>query len=100
MPTDVHFDRELSRLLEAISNETRLHILRLVTRAGTLSCRELLREFSLSQPTMSHHLGLLLASGVLHEHRDGLRRYYRVDRDLLRRFGLHFLDQTNEGSPS
>ena len=86
-------DRDLSRIFEALSNETRLQVLRLVAEAGTLYCRELLNRFSLTQPTMSHHVNLLIASGVLHEHRDGLRRFYTVDRDLLKRFGLNFLEQ-------
>jgi DNA-binding transcriptional ArsR family regulator len=92
MPAAARSDRELSRILEALSNETRLQVLRLVAQAGSLYCRELLGRFSLSQPTMSHHLNLLVSAGVLHEHRDGLRRYYTVDRDLLKRFGLNILD--------
>ena len=41
-----------------------------------LSVGELARRTRLSRPAVSHHLRILKEAGLLHETREGVRRYY------------------------
>lgn len=80
-------------VLKALADEVRLSVVRKLAlekepiASCTLveSCSELLK---LSQPTMSHHLGKLVDSGVLIEEKQGTQKLYLLNTQLLRNLGL------------
>ena len=80
---------ELEKIFQALGNKTRLDIVRAVLTQEEISCQELLKQFPLSQPTMSHHFGLLLDSGVINVRKNGVRHFYRVDTKKLRSLGIN-----------
>ena len=80
---------ELEKIFQALGNKTRLDIVRAVLAQEEISCQELLKQFPLSQPTMSHHFGLLLDSGVINVRKNGVRHFYRVDTKKLRSLGIN-----------
>jgi len=63
--------------IQALSNETRFEIVKLVRRremaAGTIA-----RRFKLTRPAVSQHIGVLREAGLLDERRVGSKRLYVV----------------------
>jgi ArsR family transcriptional regulator len=55
--------------------------------AGKVCVCELVPLFDLSQPTVSHHLKVLRAAGIVDSERRGLWAYYYVIPDALEEFG-------------
>lgn len=80
---------ELEKIFKALGNKTRLDIVKLILSQKEISCQDLMKNFPLSQPTMSHHFGLLLDGGVLIGRKDGVRHYYRVDEAKLESLGVN-----------
>jgi len=69
---------ERSRLFKALANETRLKILMLLSVRGEMCVCELMSVLSLTQPTASHHLGILKNAGLIRERRSGRLVFYSV----------------------
>ena len=63
--------------LEALGNETRLDVFRILVRAGRdgLPVGELQRRTGSARSTLSHHLHKLIAVGLVHQERDGTTLY-------------------------
>jgi DNA-binding transcriptional ArsR family regulator len=77
--------------LKALAEPRRRAILRLVAHQE-LPAGRIAGEFDVSRTAVSQHLGVLKAAGLLHERRDGTRRFYRARPEGLA--GLQtFLDQ-------
>ncbi len=69
--------RPWSRLLRAVADETRLRIVALLAQ-GELCVCHVEAALALPQPTVSRHLGVLRAAGVVDARRDGTWVYYRL----------------------
>jgi ArsR family transcriptional regulator len=76
-------DRELIRALKALADPTRFRMVQEIAGAGELSCGEVAARFDVSQPTISHHLKILLDAGLLVQRTEGKHHYTSVDRVLL-----------------
>jgi DNA-binding transcriptional ArsR family regulator len=76
-------DRELIRALKALADPTRFRMVQEIAGAGELSCGAVAERFDVSQPTISHHLKVLLDAGLLLQRTEGKHHYTSVDRALL-----------------
>jgi DNA-binding transcriptional ArsR family regulator len=76
-------DRELIRALKALADPTRFRMVQEIAEAGELSCGAVAERFDVSQPTISHHLKILLDAGLLVQRTEGKHHFTSVDRDLL-----------------
>jgi len=74
--------REMFAPLRALSDETRLEILRML-KGEELYAQQIVERLSISQPSVSRHLRLMVASGVLTERRDEKMKYYRINEEML-----------------
>ena len=73
-------------ILKALSDETRLRILKLLER-GELCVCEIVAAFDMSQPKVSFHLGVLKAAGLVKDRKEGKWMHYRLDdSNLFKRF--------------
>lgn len=72
-------------LLKALGDPARLRLLSLVmAREGAEACVcELVGEFDLSQPTISHHLKVLHEAGLVAREKRGTWVYYRARPEAL-----------------
>ncbi len=70
-------ERQVTRIAKALSDPTRLRMLREIASAGEISCGELARRFPVSQPTVSHHLKVLEEAGLVSVRREGQFHYFR-----------------------
>ena len=66
-----------SRFFKALADETRLAILKLLEVREMCVC-EVMVALDLTQPTASHHLGLLENAGLVKARREGKWVFYRI----------------------
>jgi ArsR family transcriptional regulator len=76
-------DRELVRALKALADPTRFRMVQEIAEGGELSCGAVAERFDVSQPTISHHLKILLEAGLLIQRTEGKHHYTSVDAALL-----------------
>jgi ArsR family transcriptional regulator len=69
--------KPFSRLFKALSDETRLRIVALLSH-GELCVCHLEEALGLSQPKVSRHLAALRSAGVVADRREGTWVYYRL----------------------
>lgn len=74
------FEKDLQRLIIAISTGTRRRIL-LLLMDGPLSQSEIARKLGISQPTVSYHMGELLKLGIVDAIKDGKSVIYTLSYD-------------------
>jgi ArsR family transcriptional regulator len=63
------------RFFKALADETRLRILGLLERREMCVC-EIMVALGLTQPTASHHLGILETAGLVKDRKDGKWVFY------------------------
>ena len=78
-------DRDIVRALKALADPTRFRMVQEIAAAGELSCGQLTERFDVSQPTISHHLKLLMEAGLLVRRAEGKHHYTSVDKKLVAR---------------
>jgi ArsR family transcriptional regulator len=76
-------DGQLVRVLKALADAKRFRMVQEIAAAGEIGCGDLGELFSLSQPTVSHHLKILADAGVLKMRRSAQHGYLSVDHELL-----------------
>ena len=79
---------ELSRavdLLQALAQETRLAVFRLLIRAGLggVSAGAIARTLNIAPPVLSFHLAYLARAGLVTSHRDGRHVIYTAAWDVM-----------------
>lgn len=82
-PTEAVF-QDQARLLKAIADPTRLRILAILSEhEGDVCVYEMVEQFQLSQPTISHHLRILRDAQIVDLRKKGLYAYYYLCRTTL-----------------
>jgi ArsR family transcriptional regulator, arsenate/arsenite/antimonite-responsive transcriptional repressor len=74
----------MARIAKALADPVRLQLVDVLRKhAGKVCVCELVPLFDLSQPTVSHHLGVLRKAGIVDSERQGLWAYYYVKNEAL-----------------
>ncbi|NWF70094.1 MAG: helix-turn-helix transcriptional regulator [Chloroflexi bacterium] len=77
--------RRLAGILKAMGHPVRLQIMDILSRGGGQMCVcDLEQYFDLTQPTISHHLKVLRAEGLIDAEQKGLWIYYHVRASALK----------------
>lgn len=79
-------DAELVELLRAFAHPARVQIVRILERRDACNCGEIVDELPLAQSTVSQHLKVLKAAGVIRGEVEGTRVGYCLNERTLRRF--------------
>jgi ArsR family transcriptional regulator len=80
--------RAMADRLAALADPSRIRLLDLLARRdGQVCVCELVPAMGLSQPTVSHHLRILRAAGLVDYEKRGVWAHYFVRRDALRELG-------------
>lgn len=84
-PLELDEAQKWARILKAVADPTRLRLVSLVAaNEGSEACAcDLTAPVGLGQPTVSHHLKILVDAGVLHREKRGIWSYYSVDSSTL-----------------
>lgn len=86
-PTSVTAD--VAGRLKALADPARLRMLAFVVAAGDdgTSILDLVPRVGLSQPTVSHHVGVLEAAGLVRRVKSGVWRYVIAESDVIKDIG-------------
>lgn len=74
--------KEIAHLCKVLSDETRLHILEMVSCDPMCSC-QILEMLPISQPTLSYHMKHLRRAGLVKCRKEGTLCYYSVHQDAF-----------------
>lgn len=78
--------QEILSIFKALSDETRLRILKLLEH-GELCVCDIFSALGMIQPKVSFHLSVLKEAGLIKDRKEGRWVHYRIeDSDILRRF--------------
>lgn len=83
-----------SRLFKALADTTRLKILTLLNIREMCVC-EIMVALDLTQPTASHHLGILEAGGLVKDRREGKWVFYSLKDRRITNFIKGFKEKQN-----
>ena len=76
-------DKQLIEVLSVLSESVRFKILSLISSKGELTAKDILSEFDITQPTLSHHMSCLTEAGLVNVERRGRFAYYSVNKDTI-----------------
>jgi ArsR family transcriptional regulator len=82
-------DRECVDLFRALADPNRLLVAVVLASSPderrSMSAANLLKNFSFSQPTLSHHMKILCEAGIVESEKIGRKTYYRLNDATLDR---------------
>jgi DNA-binding transcriptional ArsR family regulator len=81
--TGSYCSAEFLDLQRALSDETRQRILALFTKEKELCVTDIANKFTLSRPTISHHLNMMKRVKLLNARKEGKEIYYSFNRDYV-----------------
>ena len=76
---------KLSKMMKAIAEPNRLQIVDMISTGEKCAC-DLLDNFNFTQPTLSHHMKVLIAAGIVSARKDGKWHYYSLDQKNIKVF--------------
>lgn len=77
-PLDETAAADLADSLKVLADPVRLRLLSLIAAAGEICACDLVGPLGRSQPTVSHHLGILADAGLVERERRGRWVHYRA----------------------
>ena len=78
-------DEEAALLCKAIGDLNRLQIVQLLAHGEKCAC-ELLEKFSITQPTLSHHMKILCAVQLVQVRKEGKWCHYSLNYETFSEF--------------
>lgn len=76
---------------KALADPTRRHILELLAR-GDMTAGEIAAHFSMTKPSVSHHLNILKSAGLICDQRSGQNIVYSVNLTVFQELVKWFCD--------
>ncbi len=83
------------RILKALADPNRLKIIELLSCGEKCAC-EILESFKFTQPTLSHHMKVLIDCGLVKARKDGIWNLYKLDTNNCNRLVLFLLNLITE----
>lgn len=74
---DMNYD-ENAKIIKALSDANRLKIIDILSCGERCAC-EILDYFGFTQPTLSHHMKVLIECGLVESRKEGLWNYYSLN---------------------
>lgn len=73
---------DVAFICKALSDANRLEIVQMLSNGEKCGCK-LLEKFEITQPTLSHHLKILVDCGLVNDRREGKWHYYSLNRETI-----------------
>lgn len=80
---------DISALCKALSSANRLKIIQMLTKDEQCAC-VLLSALNITQPTLSHHMNILVKADIVHMQKRGKWAYYSLNINTLSAFKIFF----------
>jgi len=87
-----------SKIIKALSDPSRLKIIDILSCGERCAC-DILEHFEFTQPTLSHHMKVLMDCGILNCRKDGLWSYYSLNNNNCNKlilFLMNLITDTDE----
>ncbi len=75
-------DDRLIKVMKALADKTRMRLFREIASRKQMTCTEVGEISNLAQPTVSHHLKLLVDAGLLNAEKDGRYVILSVNKEI------------------
>jgi ArsR family transcriptional regulator, arsenate/arsenite/antimonite-responsive transcriptional repressor len=76
--------------ITAVADSCRMSILEEILEKGSIRCCDMVSLTGLSQPTCSHHIKLLVDSGLLESRKAGRYNHFTLNRAAFKKLGSYF----------
>ena len=86
---------DVALICKALGDSNRLEIAQMLSDGEKCGCR-ILERFSITQPTLSHHMKILTECGLVKSRKEWKNTYYSLNCDVLTAF-RSFIDSLNCG---
>ena len=73
---------DVALICRALGDSNRLEIVKMLADGEKCGCR-LLDKFEITQPTLSHHMRILVECGLVNDRREGKWHHYSLNCDTL-----------------
>jgi ArsR family transcriptional regulator, arsenate/arsenite/antimonite-responsive transcriptional repressor len=73
----------VNSLFKALNDPIRRKILELLKKRGDMSAGDIADQFTISKPSISHHLDILKQAGLIEVMRDGQFLYYSLNTTII-----------------
>ena len=84
-----------AKILKALSDPNRLKIIDLLSCGEKCAC-EILESFKFTQPTLSHHMKVLMDCGLIEARKDGVWNYYKLKINNANKVVLYLMNLITE----
>lgn len=78
---------DLAERLNALAHPARIEILRRLAVSGCCCCKDVVKTLDLAQSTVSQHLKILVAAGLVRYAPDRQRSRYEIDSEAMAELG-------------
>ncbi|MBO0576290.1 ArsR family transcriptional regulator [Clostridium botulinum] len=80
-----------AKIIKALSDSSRLKIIDMLSCGEKCAC-DILEHFDFTQPTLSHHMKVLIDCGLVESRKEGLWSYYSLNITNCNKLILFFMD--------
>jgi len=79
--------KQIEKISKALGDSNRLKILHLISnKGGSGQCSEIQNVVDLAQPSISHHVKILIESGLIEPAKEGRNHKYTLNNELLNEY--------------
>lgn len=93
-------NQEIIKILKVVADETRFHLIELLSENGTMIGKDLAAELGVATSTISHHMEQLKSIGLLNEEKVKNSKYYSINsgtmQELMQQLSKKFLPVTKD----
>ena len=86
---------ENAKIIKSLSDPSRLKIIDILSCGEMCAC-DLLEHFDFTQPTLSHHMKVLIESGLVEVRREGLWNYYYLNINNCNKLSIFLMNLVTE----
>lgn len=73
---------DVALICKALGDANRLEIVQMLSEGEKCGCK-LLEKFEITQPTLSHHMKILVECGIVNDRKEGKWHYYSLNGETL-----------------
>ena len=73
--------KDMILICKALSDTNRLEIVQMLSDGEKCGCK-ILDKFNITQPTLSHHMKILVDCGIVNDRKEGKRHYYSLNKKV------------------
>lgn len=81
--------QNVAQICKALGDANRLEIIEMLSDGERCGCK-LLEHFEITQPTLSHHMKILVECGLVNDRKEGKWHQYSLNRDTMKEYMMYF----------